>query len=473
MTEKYDVSQPLTIVVFGVTGDLSRKKLLPALMDLFQTGECLPENTRIVGFARKEQTDDEFRSYVRGVLDEKGHNHDSDAIERFVSSIRYCAGDFSQTDAYAHLAEFLYTLDKEQGGCSNKLYYLAVPPSLYGGIFESLASSGLGTPCGHSWVRIAVEKPFGRDLETAKELDATLGRLFHEEQIFRIDHYLAKEAIENILSFRFSNIIFDPIWCRDYVESVHIRFFENFGVGTRGSFYEGVGALRDVGQNHILQMLALIAMEDPGELDASKIRAARETVLGELKILTPEEIEKHTTKGQYASYRTEEKVEPNSKTDTYFKVTTHVENDRWQDVPFILEGGKMLGEQRVEIVLAFKKIESCVCTLPEGSQPRQNKLVISMYPDEKITITFWAKKRGFGMEIEPREFTFDYQSLNQNTRKHDAYEKLLLDCIRGDQTLFTTSREVENAWKFITPILEAWQDREPEIYEDCSCRSIE
>lgn len=461
-------SQPLTIVVFGATGDLARKKLIPALVDLFETGECLPENTRIVGVARQEKSHEQFREYAKEVIAEKQHDHSDELIEGFTSSLYYCAGDISQPEAYKQLADFLLNLDEECKGCSNKLYYLSVQPSLYGVIFENLSSSGLGTPCaGESWVRIAVEKPFGHDLKTAQELDAKLGKLFAEEQIFRIDHYLAKEALENILSFRFSNIIFEPIWCKDYIDEVRIRFFENFGVGTRGSLYEEIGEFRNVGQNHLLQMLALIAMEDPGQLGADEIRAAREKVLGELKILTPEEIDRDTVKGQYESYRQEKGVAPDSKTETAFRVKTFVENERWNGVPFYLEGKKLAAKHQVEIVLSFKRIESCICSIVPEEEAFNNELVISLYPEEKITITFWAKKRGFGMEVEPRMFTFNYNDIGGG-RKHDAYEVLLLNAIRGDQTLFTTSKEVENAWAFITPIVEAWKDKEPVIYRDCS-----
>jgi glucose-6-phosphate 1-dehydrogenase len=462
--------RPLSIIIFGATGDLAQKKLIPALLDLFEGG-YLPTHTRIVGFSRRDWKDADFQHFAREVILRQNREHSGSEIEKFLSMLCYVSGDMEDPASYRALSDYLRERDAS-GTCSNKLFYLAVPPSLYLSIFENLSGAGLSAPCvgagsGEEWVRLAVEKPFGKDLDTAQALDTRLCELFSEEQIFRIDHYLAKEEVENILAFRFSNEIFEPIWSKDHIESVRIRFLEDFGIGTRGSFYDGVGALRDVGQNHMLQMLALIAMEDPGQLDADSVRKAREDVLGSLMELSQEALETHTLKGQYATYREEKNVAPNSKTDTYFRLTAFLDTQRWQGVPFILEGGKMLNEHRIDISVKFKKIDSCVCTLPENSQPGGNEMVFTMHPEETIAITFWAKKRGFGMAVEPRKFEFEYDE-NGAARKLDAYERLIWDVIQGDQTLFTSGREVENSWKFITPIVSAWANREPHIYEDNS-----
>ncbi len=456
-------SEPLTIIIFGATGDLSRTKLLAALMDLSCSG-CLPADTRIVGVARKELTDEEFQAMARKAIDRKAHEHPPERVEEYLARLRYLSGDFTEYEMYPMMAQYLQAQDAERGVCSNKLYYLSVQPSLYEPIFEQLAHSGLSIPCaGVSWVRIAVEKPFGHDSESAAQLDQKLTALFAEEQIFRIDHYLAKEAMENIIVFRFSNALFEPSWNAEHIESVHIRFLEPNGIGSRGNFYEDVGALRDVGQNHLLQMLAFVAMDDPKSLAADAIRAEREKVLGALVPLSPDELAS-VVKGQYASYRTEADVAEDSTIETYFTLTTHLDLPRWRGVPFVLEAGKGMHEHRIDITIVFKPIDSCIGSKDASDEVRKNRLTFTMQPEESITLTFFAKKRGFSMATEEKTFSFNYAEGTERLR--DAYEKLLLDCIRGDQTLFTTGKEVAAAWRYITPILRHRHNREPVIYED-------
>lgn len=365
---------------------------------------------------------------------------------------------------YLELARTLQVLDEGRfKTCSNKLFYLAVPPTSYASVFDHLAKSGLTIPCGgdEGWTRVLVEKPFGRDLETAQALDAKLGKLFQEEQIFRIDHYLAKETVQNIITFRFANALFEPVWNANTIDRITIRMWETIGVGQRGSFYEDVGALRDVGQNHLLQMLALTAMDDPKELAAEAIRSARLAVLKKLAVIPDDALATQVVRGQYEGYRGEEAVAAASETETFFRVTAQVNTKRWRGVPFVLEAGKRLAENKVEIVVTFKEPVSCVC--PAEDQHHQNELTIRIQPDEGIILRFWAKKPGLGMDLEPRNLSFFYKEKG-DAELTDAYEKVLYDCIRGDQTLFASTEEVAASWRFITPILERWKTVPLELY---------
>ncbi|MCH7597566.1 glucose-6-phosphate dehydrogenase [Patescibacteria group bacterium] len=459
------IKRPTTIVIFGATGDLNRKKLMPALFDLY-TKSLLPKQFRIVGFSRQKLTHDAYRSFVRNVIEQKGHKHSSRDVDIFLDHLFYCPGLFEDAASYGNLSKFLYEQDEKLGQCSCKLFYLAVPPNFYDTIFQNVADSGLSIPCAgdNGWTRILVEKPFGKDLLTAQELDKKLGLLFDEDQIFRIDHYLAKETLENILAFRFSNSIFQPAWNNKYIGKVHIQLFEDSGVGKRGAFYDGVGALRDVGQNHILQMLALIAMEDPGVFEAKKIRLERENVIQSLRAFSREECEEYTVKGQYTEYRREEGVLPQSNVETYFYITAFIDNERWRGVPFHLEGGKRMYKKKTEITVYFKKLDSCVYKLDDNSSEYGNVLKFVIQPEEKISVRFWVKKPGFGMKLEPQLLTFSYEDTSGSKHFPDAYEKLFLSTLEGDQTLFTSSREVEAAWEFITPIMEYWRDKEPVLY---------
>lgn len=454
---------PTFIIIFGATGDLNRKKLIPAVFDLYSRG-LLPKPFSIVGFSSDTLTDDDYKSFVREIIEEDKHNHPSKKIKEFIENIFYIRGDFGDAASFENLSKFLFQKDERRGVCSNKLYYLSAPPDSYKDIFNNLADSGLSVGCNdHSgWARIVVEKPFGKDLETARSLDETLGLLFKEQRIFRIDHYLAKEAIENILAFRFSNSIFQPIWNSSYVERVEIKLFEDLGIEGRGSFYDQVGALRDVGENHMLQMLAIIAMEDPVTIGADQIRRAREKVLSSLRPFSKKEARELCIKGQYDGFLKEQDVKENSQTDTYFRIEAFIDNDRWYDVPFILEAGKKMDRRKTEITMYFKELPSCVCEEKEGSVKQyRNVLRFSIQPKESISVRFWAKVPGFGMELEPQFLQFSYK---EETDIPSAYEKLLLNVFEGDQTLFVSSKEVEASWEFITPILKIWSDQKPVVY---------
>ena len=454
LSQKYNV--PTIFTIFGATGDLNKRKLLPALFDLYQKG-FLPERIKIVGIGRRLFSDKEYRFFVKEALENKKHKHSEKELEDFLEHIVYHEGDFTKPESYKKLSKKLISIEDDFGQCSNKLFYLAVAPVNYHTIFRQLADSGLTIPCSFEtgWTRILVEKPFGEDIKTAHELDKILGLLFKEEQIFRIDHYLGKETLQDILMFRFSNLIFEPVWNNKYIEKVEILLHEELGIEGRGVFYDKIGALRDVGQNHMLQMLSFVAMDNPGTLDGVAIRKERAKLLSSVESISKKEIKKNIIRGQYLGYRKEVGVNENSKTETYFKIKTFVNNKRWKGVPFYLEGGKGLKTKRTEINIHFKKTDKCLCP-PELEQNHANILTFKIQPDEGISIVFWTKKLGLTMELEPKKLSFSY--LTEKTKFASAYEHILLDAIKGDQTLFTSTQEVSAAWEFITPILDNWKD---------------
>ncbi|MDE1970292.1 MAG: glucose-6-phosphate dehydrogenase [Patescibacteria group bacterium] len=448
------VSIPTVLVIFGATGDLMARKIAPALFNLSQKGK-LPEKLRFVGVARRELSSIDFRKHLKDAL--KGRvKGTSTQVHEFLDMFLYHQGLLDAREMYISLAEVLHSIDEEWGVCSNKLFYLAVPPELYKTIFEHLAASGLTIPCGgdEGWTRVLVEKPFGSDLATAEELDRVLGSLFHESQIYRIDHYLAKEMIQNILAFRFSNNLFEESWDAHHIERIDIRLFETLGVEERGMFYDHVGALVDVGQNHLLQMLALIAMDPPTSLGAESVRKARAHILESLHPMSSRDIQYATFRGQYRGYLDIKGVRPRSTTETFFKIITTLDHPRWGSVPFVLEGGKGMAEQRKEIVVTFRHPTPCLCP---PLQHYKNKVIISLEPHESIVIQFWSKKPGFDFQMEERTFDFFLRDAKVRSQYVEEYEKLLLDCIAGDQTLFVSTDEVRAMWRFIDPIVAAWR----------------
>ena len=443
---------PTIFVIFGATGDLSTKKLLPALYHLF-AGGFLPSVFRVLGFSRGEKTREEFALYVRAALADAGIGA-SAKRKAFEEAVSYVPGHFDEAESYTRLALVLKQIDDSIGQCTNKLFHLAVPPLYYENIFRNLSESGLTLPCDeqNGWTRVLVEKPFGNDLKTAKKLDQLLGKLFREEQVFRIDHYLAKEALQNILAFRFSNSLFEPLWNKDHIESFEIRFFEKATLVGRGAYYDRVGALRDVGQNHMLQMLALVAMKRPADFSSAAIRAERAAVLQSIKPIGGRALLSALERGQYVGYREEAGVSRDSTTETYFKLKLHLSDERFDGVPFFLEYGRALAESRVDIIVRFKKVE-CMC---EGGTAcvHQNTLTFRVQPGEGISVRFWAKAPGFGTELVPEDLSFSYRKGDEERAIPDAYERVLFDCVRGDQTLFASTEEVLAEWKCITPIVE-------------------
>ena len=448
--------------VVGATGDLMARKVLPALFHLYATGQ-LPVKFKIVGFSRRDYTGESFQQYLLDILGKHQHAAgEFDLQKQFVRVFQYVRGDFETRDSYETLARELRKIDQDWGVCSSKLFHLAVPPHMYEGILEHLAHSGAIAGCGPGggWLRVIVEKPFGKNLKGAEALDALLGKLFREEQIYRIDHYLGKAMLHNILAFRFSNRLFEKSWNRDSVAEIQIRLNEALGVEGRGAFYDGVGALRDVGQNHLLQMLALTAMDPPARFDAAGIRAKRYEILCTLKKLTRREIAVSTLRSQYQGYRSETGVDPNSSTETYFRIKAGLKDRRWRGVPIILESGKKMGETRKEVRVIFKHPEPCLC--PIGIQHEfRNEVIFELEPKESIRIRFWVKKPGLTMDLEEREFYLDYHE--KRVGHVEEYAKLLYDCIVGDQTLFVSTAEVRAMWKFIDPIVSAWRKNVVEL----------
>jgi len=447
-------SHPTQIIILGGSGDLAKRKLIPALIDLY-THKKLPEVFSVVGLARTPRTNEEYRAFVAESIEahETAHDHQQNEVEEFCKHFNYVSGSFDDVASYDALKKEVLAFDEQQGFCTNKLFYLAVPPNYYEVIFKNIHDSGLADTCsGGSWARVLVEKPFGSDLKTAQELDKTLSSLFSEEQIFRIDHYLAKEAVQNILSFRFANTLLRSPWNKDHVKEVSIKMHESIDIQNRGNFYDGIGALRDVGQNHLLQLLALIAMDEPATFTAKDIRNERAKVLSNLVPMNHDSVTSQVTRGQYEGYTETDGVDDNSQTETFFKFTTYIHTDRWQDVPFHVEAGKTMPTRSVTIDVYFKDVASGPFET-QGCNTTENKVTLTLSPEQAMHITLNAKKPGHGYVLESQTLSF---VCNKEGEEISAYEKVLLDCISGDHTLFTQTDEVLASWKFITSILENW-----------------
>ncbi len=447
---------PTIFIIFGATGDLMEKKIVPSLFHLFKNGK-LPTHFKIIGFSNQELSDESFGGIIFKALTNNKNIH-LKTCGLFCDIFSYHKGHFEKKTDYTSLAKKLKEIDDSWGICSNKLFYFAVPPQFYEVIFKNLAQSGLTIPCSpqEGWSRVLVEKPFGKDLKTAESLDKLLGKYFKEIQIYRIDHYLAKEMLQNILGFRFSNNLFEKIWDKNSIDKVEIRLHEAIGVEKRGSFYDGVGALQDVGQNHMLQMLALIAMDNPGSFTAEVIRKARAEVLNLLAVPSKKEIERFTFRAQYKGYKKIAGVKTNSKTETYFKVRAFLGSGKFEGVPIILESGKRLKEQIKEMVITFKHPSPCL--YPSSQEHFVNKMIISLEPHEAIRIQFWSKKPGHEFEMEKRNFEFLLRGEKGGLQYIEEYAKLILDAIAGDQTLFVSTQEMMAMWRFTDPIAQAWKE---------------
>ncbi len=449
---------PTVFVIFGATGDLMTKKITPALFNLFKRDK-LPKMLKIIGVARRPISDEEFKSHIIKILKEKLNIKGNSAeLKKFLSHFSYHSGNFKDDKTYNSLARDLGRIDDEWKVCANKLFYLAVPPEFYEMMFEYLDSSGLTEPCSpeEGWTRVLVEKPFGKNAKDAERVDYLLAKLFKEEQIYRIDHYLGKEMLQNILSFRFANNLFEQSWNNKFIEKIEIRLLEKIGVEGRGPFYDGIGALVDMGHNHILQMLALVAMDHPLNLSASIVRRKRGEVLKSLKKPSKEEIKKDTFRAQYINYQSIAGVKPQSRTETYFKIKTYLDSPRWQGVPIYIESGKRLKDQIKDITVTFKHVTPCLC--PPGNH-YTNRVKFTIQPEESIRIAFLAKKPGVGslVEVASRNFNFIYRKKAGNTQYVEEYEKLLLDCIEGNQLLFLSTDEVRAMWSYVDSIIQGWK----------------
>ncbi|MBP9719614.1 MAG: glucose-6-phosphate dehydrogenase [Candidatus Levybacteria bacterium] len=459
---------PFVIVIFGATGDLAKRKLFPALFSLYEKGQ-LGEQFYIIGFARREFSDDAFREMVGEHF--LGDTAKKEAFQNFAKNLYYQQGLFDEESGYTALIERLNTFDQQVGACITRLFYLATPPDNYQPILQFLDGTKLSEGCGqgsNKWTRLAIEKPFGKDLESAKALDMQLAKLFAEEQIFRVDHYLAKETIQNTLAFRFANGIFDPVWNNKYIDHVQITLSEKNGIGHRGKFFDGVGNLRDVGQNHLLQLLTAVTMEQPSSFSKEGVRDARAKAMEAIECVEGDAVVSNVVRGQYASYHDEKNVDPDSETETYVAMKLKVNTPRFEGVPFYLRAGKKMEKDSVEISLVF--IQTCHLLFKEYGCPEiGNVLTIRVQPNEGINIRLIAKKPGAKVTLDTVDMHFSYKE-QFGYSGVEAYEKLLTDILIGDQMLFNRSDELESSWKFITNILTAWQEKNPplHVYEDNS-----
>ncbi len=446
---------PTILVVLGATGDLMAKKIVPALFNL-HTKKHLPPKFKLVGVSRRAWGDDDLRIHLRTILKERVSRASAATVRSFLNLAVYHRLAFDSPKDYLALNDLLSKIDDTWGMCANKLFYLSVPPQFYSLILAHLHRSHLTDGCGpnEGWTRVIVEKPFGNDEKSAKALDAQLVKLFREEQVYRIDHYLAKEMLQNILMFRFANDLFESEWTSRTIERVHIRLFEQIGAEGRGAFYDHVGALQDVGQNHLLQMLALIAMERPARYDAHAIRPLRAELLRCLAIQTPREAAKNSFRAQYDGYRSVQGIGPRSKIETYFRIKGFLSGARWEGMPIVMESGKRLGEPQKEIEIVLRHEQPCLCG---GKEHHHNRIFINLEPTEGITIRFHSKKPGHTFEFEERTLNFDFRKSIRRAQYTEEYEKLILDCIAGDQTLFVSSEEIAATWKFIDPFIIAWK----------------
>jgi glucose-6-phosphate 1-dehydrogenase len=459
-------NDPCAIVMFGASGDLARRKLLPALFDL-EVHSCLAPRFKLLGFARSEMTDDEFRRSIGDALP-KAEKNDSGKHQEFLSHLHYFRGQYDDPESFTRLGEQLEKFDHEGQLQGNRLFYLATPPDVYPHIIEQLGKAGLANPKGgKSWTRIIIEKPFGHDLTSAKELNQQVLQVFEEAQVYRIDHYLGKETVQNLLVFRFGNGIFEPIWNRNYVDSVQITAAEQLGVERRAAFYEHAGALRDMIQSHVLQLTSLVSMEAPPAFDATAVRNEKIKILQSMRPLNKETVGKSVVRGQYGpgtidgkavpGYRQEPGVNPNSATETFVALKLFVDNWRWSGVPFFLRSGKRMAQATTEIAIQFKRAPHLVF---QGESVQSNSLVLNIQPDEGISLSFGAKAPGNQMHITPVTMDFKYrQAFGAGSR--EAYATLINDCIRGDATLFDRADSVEAAWSLVDPILESWQTSPP------------
>lgn len=455
---------PLIFVIFGATGDLTSRKLMPAIFSLIKDQKLSPD-ILIIGVGRRKLSNDDFREVMKKAAHVTESQKDRwDALE---PNIRYVQGFFEQDDLYTTLVTTLEAYDTKMGACIPRFFYLATPPEHYEGILMHLRDSKLAEGCGQgtvNYTRVLIEKPFGKDLETAKHLDELLATIFEERQIYRIDHYLAKETTQNILAFRFANGIFEPTWNKNFIDHVQITVAEDIGVETRGPLYEGIGAIRDVMQNHMMQMLSLVAMEQPRAFDEASIRSARAKVVSAIPAITTKR-ESFVIRGQYEGYRQEKGVLPESVTDTFVAMELFIDSERWKGVPFYLRTGKKMPRQVTEISLHYKKPALCyddVC-LFDPNKVFRNVLTIRVQPDERVSFRQMVKKPGFGMELVPVEMEYEYSNTFSNVSSPDAYEKLLMDAIIGDQTLFARTDEIEASWRILEHLLVRWKESDTNL----------
>jgi len=459
--------EPCAVVIFGATGDLTHRKLVPALYNL-QRERLLPPGFSVIGFARREWADDYFRETLKRDVEQFSRSGLQESLwNSFAEGIFYNQSSFDDPAGYEALARRLAELDEQRGTAGNRLFYLATPPESYPVIIGQLGAAGLAHSPQGGWTRIIIEKPFGRDLTSARALNADVHNVFDESQVYRIDHYLGKETVQNIMVFRFANGIFEPLWNRRYVDHVQITVAESVGVEGRGGYYEHAGALRDMVQNHLMQLLTLTAMETPVGYRADAVRDEKVKVLRAIHSMTPEAVLENTVRGQYGpgtingqpvpGYREEPGIAPDSLTETYVAIQFSIESWRWAGVPFYLRTGKRLPKRVSEIAIQFKAAPLMLFPTGPLSDIDPNVLAIKIQPDEGISLRFDSKVPGQVGQIRPVTMDFRYNA-SFGVESPEAYERLLLDAMLGDSTLFTRSDEVEESWSLITPIHQAWAD---------------
>jgi len=460
-------TQPTIFFIFGGTGDLTSRKLVPALFNLFLDG-WMPKHFAIVAMGRTAYTDDKFREELLKDINQfsRTKNTPKEKWDAFAKQVSFQVSDIKQESTYIEQGERIAKFAQEAGVEPNVIYYLAVAPRFFSTIAENISKHKLAA--NPEKARIVIEKPFGHDLESAKELNRLLGAVFSERQIYRIDHYLGKETVQNILAFRFANSIFEPLWNRNYIDHVQISVTEQLGMGNRGGYYDEAGALRDMIQNHILQLLCLVAMEPPVSFQADEVRNRKVDVLHSMRKFTPEDIKDNAVRGQYSKgwmegkeypgYRDEEGVKPDSNTETFAAIKFHVDNWRWHGVPFYLRTGKRMHQSSSVITIQFKDVPHLIFPSEAIEGWQQNRLIISIQPEMSIRLQVQAKRPGLDMMLNPVDMIFDYHGTYTGDTP-EAYETLLLDTMLGDQTLFMRGDQVEAAWDLIMPILKAWEGK--------------
>ena len=457
------IAGPCSLVIFGVTGDLARKKLMPAVYDLANRG-LLPPGFSLVGFARRDWADQDFGQVVYDAVREHARTPFREDVWRHLAEgFRFVPGNFDDDDAFDQLSETVRTLDAERGTGGNHAFYLSIPPKFFAQVCQQLKRSGLSSSDGESWRRVVIEKPFGLALASARELNAIVSEVFPHDSVFRIDHYLGKETVQNVLALRFANQMFEPIWNANYVDHVQITMAEDIGIGGRAGYYDGIGAARDVIQNHLLQLLALTAMEEPVSFEAHDLRAEKEKVLSAVRV--PHDIDAATARGQYASgwqggqpvigYLQEDGIDKRTTTETYAAVKLEIDTRRWAGVPFYLRTGKRLGRRVTEIAIVFKQAPHLPFEKTATEELGRNALVVRVQPDAGITMRFGSKVPGTAMEV--RDVTMDFGYGHAFTESSpEAYERLILDVLLGDPPLFPRHQEVEMSWRILDPIERHW-----------------
>jgi len=466
---------PCAIVIFGASGDLTNRKLIPALYNL-ALGGLLSDRTVILGFARHAQSDDQFRESIRQGIDQYSRTRPirKEVWDALGPRIHYLQGNYGDPGAYQALRERLEGFEKEKGTGGNHLFYIATPPNVFSDVVGNLGHAGLAEQKeGSGWARLVIEKPFGHDLESAKELNAQILGVFREEQVFRIDHYLGKETVQNILAFRFANRLWEPVWSSQHIDHVQITVAESIGIEGRASYYEEAGALRDVVQNHMLQLLALVAMEAPVTFEAEAVRDEKVKVLKALHPFNSQHIEADAVRGQYTSgtidgkqepgYREEAKVDPRSRTETFAALKVGVDSWRWAGTPFYLRHGKRLPSRVSEIAVQFKAVPHLPFAAAGSRHLEPDLLLLRLQPDEGIVLRFGAKQPGPEMQLRSVDMEFNYER-SFSMASPDAYERLILDCALGEHTLFTRADEVELSWAFIDQVEDGWRSQDTRLY---------